>query len=57
MTFSFMTISKYHYAEVYRIGGDFYTGIRIGIEPWQFRFNLAILGIHFCLTLGKEYGA
>lgn len=56
MTFCFLTYGEYHYIELYRIGGDFYTGVRIGLTAWKIYFNFAILGIHFCLQLGKEYG-
>lgn len=55
MHFSFLITGKYHYAEVYRVSEDFCTGICIYVEPWQFTFNLSILGLHFCFRFGKEY--
>lgn len=56
MTFCFTRYGDLYYIELYRIGGDFYTGFRIGIQPWKIWLNISLLGVHFCFNFGKEYG-
>ena len=47
--------TKYLYVELYRMKGEFITGLRISLEPWMFCFNIYILGLSLIINIGKDW--